>query len=384
MRVVYILPYDWGGMPHYTAEVANALANHVEVYVIGSKRINADYFSDKIHIIKAFNPLDFTMNHLKGALSAKTIQGFISYKAIREIDQIKPDIIHLTTPMMPPLPLYLKLYRLDKKYPIIYTKHNVHSQSDFLTYLLEEPVLNFFENRVRLERIIVHTLTDKDELCRTKGVPEKSIEVIPHGAYSIFSELSAGNIAERTGTDHTLLFFGNIREYKGLKYLLEAIVKVKDEISEIKLIVAGDGDITPYQGLIDACNGNVEVHNYYIPDEQVPAIFNRAAIVVLPYAEMSGMSGILNVAYAFNKPVIVTDVAGIHEMVEHEKTGLLIPPKDADQLASAIIRLLNEKEMRDEMKKNIERKCRDLSWDKIGVRTLELYNKVLNTSLPGA
>ena len=121
-----------------------------------------------------------------------------------------------------------------------------------------------------------------------------------------------------------------------------------------------------------------EIHNEYISKEQIVRLFEKTKLVVLPYTDAS-QSGVIPIAYAYKKPVIVTDVGSIPETVEDGKTGLIIKPKDVEALANAIVRLLKDDKLRKKMGENGYYKMKaDLSWDKIAERTIEVYNNVID------
>ena len=92
------------------------------------------------------------------------------------------------------------------------------------------------------------------------------------------------------------------------------------------------------------------------------------------------MSGVLNIAYAFGKPVVVSDVGGLDEMVENGRTGLLVPPKDPQALADAIIQLLTDPNLKEMVEKNVEQKAKGLSWSSIAGKTIEVYREISVTT----
>ena len=376
MKITYIIPYDWGGMPHYTAELANAVSKYADVTVIGSNGINDSYFSKNVKILKIFDALDFSMSNLKKAFSFRNILGLISFKKVSIIDEIQSDIIHLPTALIPPLPLFISLYKLDKKYPIVLTKHGIFSNSGFKTKILEETTVNLFEQLLRFDKIIVHTQNDKDALLKIKKNYEEKVIVIPHGIYSFFKSYGEEIPAEK----NRILFFGNIREYKGLKYLIEAVPIISQEVPRLKVIIAGEGDMSHYLDLIND-ESIFEIHNEFIPDEQVPELFQRAEIVVLPYSQMSGQSGIINIAYAFGKTVVASDVGGIHEVLENGVTGYRVPPKNPEALADAIIKVLKDDVLRRQMEENAYKKAEELSWDNIAKMHIKVYEEVIKQRL---
>lgn len=142
-----------------------------------------------------------------------------------------------------------------------------------------------------------------------------------------------------------LLFFGFVREYKGLHVLLDALPEVAAELPGVRLVVAGEfyDDPAPYRAQIErrGMGDHVIVHDHYIPSEAVPAYFGAADLVVQPYVAAT-QSGVAQIAFHFERPVVVTDVGGLAEVVPHETAGLVVPPEDPAALASALVRFFRE------------------------------------------
>lgn len=369
MKVLYILPYDWGAMPQYTAEIANAVSNHAEVTVMGSKDINKNYFSCNVNIVKCFDSFAFSMNNLKKLYSLHTLNNFYSFKNLKVIKDIDPDIIHLTTPIIPPLAIYMSYYGFDRKYPIIYTKHGIVSNSGLKEKILEEYVLGAFEKMIQYQKIIVHTRKDKETLLKLRNINERKIEIIPHGVYSFFKAYGNKFQTEK----NTILFFGNIREYKGLRYLIQAVPLILKEIPDLKVIIAGEGDISEFSFFFESERKVFEIHNEFISDAMVSELFQRSELVVMPYTKMSGQSGILNVALAYNKPIIASDVGGIDEVVKHGENGFLVSPMNPGELADSIVTILQNTALKDKMRENMVYISQELSWENIAKKYLSLY-----------
>lgn len=139
-----------------------------------------------------------------------------------------------------------------------------------------------------------------------------------------------------------LLFFGFIRRYKGLDLLLEAMGDERVKQSGVQLIVAGEyyDDRTVYEEIISRHQLHQSVHLFtnFIPNDDVPVYFSAADVVMLPYRDATN-SGITQVAYFFEKPMIATNVGGLPEAVPDGKTGILCDPQPA-AIADAIIRFL--------------------------------------------
>jgi glycosyltransferase involved in cell wall biosynthesis len=221
-----------------------------------------------------------------------------------------------------------------------------------------------------IDKYVVHTESNKNTLAR-KGHERENIQVIPHGAYDFFTDYDHENVNEEK---NTILFFGNILPGKALEILVEAIVIASKEISDINLIIAGKGEIPDSaKTLIDSNKKNFEVRNEFIPNKEVGKYFNRAQVVVIPNREQKGHSGTLTVAYSFNKPVVTTSVGDFPELVSEKNTGLTVEPEDPRELSNAILKLLEDKELRSTMSSNTEEVVKELSWERVAEKHLEWY-----------
>lgn len=141
-----------------------------------------------------------------------------------------------------------------------------------------------------------------------------------------------------------VLFFGFIRDYKGLDLLLDAMADERMARLGVKLIVAGEfyGDPKPYYEQISRLDigENVVMHTDFIPDNEVNRYFCAADLVVQPY-KTATQSGVTQIAFHFEKPMVVTHVGGLPEIVPDGKVGFVVEP-DAGQIADAIVRYFEE------------------------------------------
>lgn len=354
MKIALIVGNKDGGLVHYTSQLANALGNLYEVTVIAPKGVNREYFSNQI-IIQEMGFLTIGKLLHKEILSVGNL--------VRSIQNINPDVIHILSPLISAcfaLPFL-------RKYPQIITVHNPISLQTkrHLLLLLSDIVVNALYVR-RADIAIVHGNQLKEIL--SKKVPEEKIKVIPHGDYSFFKKWKKNNVKE----DKSVLFFGFIAPRKGIRYLIKAEPLIAERISDAKIVIAGKGDFKKYEKGIKNKNC-FEIHNKTIPNEQVAELFQRASVVVLPYIKAS-QSGIIPIAYGFKKPVVVTNVGSMPEVVDNGKTGFIVPPKDSEALAEAIIKLLKDDKLRKEMGETAYKKMKEeLSWDKIAEKTIEVY-----------
>lgn len=371
MKVLYILPINWGGMPHYTAELANAVSMHEDVIVLVPKNFDNAYFDRKIKVLNILEPLGFSIGKPISMISFKNFKNILSFRNISIITKLNPDIIHITTPLLPPLLFFIFINKFDNRYPMIITRHGLQSISGSKLVSLMDGFINFTTDFIKFKKIIVHGETDKKILI-DRHVSEEAIAVVPHGIYSLFRDNGKNVLAEK----NCILFFGRITQYKGLDYLIKAAPIISKHIRPLKIIVAGEGNLSQYlDGMKD--RSLFEIVNEYISNDMVSHLFQRAELIVLPYTDMFGQSGVLNIAYAFDKPVVATSVGDIPEIIEDGKTGILVPPKDSNALARSIIRILKDDILKREMSKQIHEKSKELSWSNIAKKHIEIYSQVI-------
>ena len=190
----------------------------------------------------------------------------------------------------------------------------------------------------------------------------------PHPVYDHLDrgEADPSGARARLGVncEKVLLFFGFIREYKGLRYLLQSLPLILDRFP-VHLLVAGESweDVRPYRELVERLHleERVTMHARYIPDEVVPIYFAAADLVVVPYTSAT-QSGIVQLAHGFRKPVVVGKVGGIPEAVEPGRTGYLVPPRDPRAIADAVIRFFSSGGA-STMPGHIEAGLQERSWD---------------------
>lgn len=357
MNVLLITLLKKGGMVHYTSQLANNLSKLVKVTVIVPEECSPTYFNERINIKKVKTPP-------QGSWFSR--DQFNIFKLFKMINDEKPDIIHISGSYIWVIGLYFFLK--INKYPTVVTVHDVNPHYGEDTSMSK--FINYFYIKIA-DHVFVHGEKLKKELLK-KGINEKNVSAIPLGDFSFFTKYTKDNVKE----DGSILFFGRIEDYKGLEYLLKAVPLIEKAIDNPNIIIAGRGYLNKYNHLIEG-KSNIEIFNKYIEDELVAELFQRANVVVMPYVEGS-QSGIIPIAYSFKKPVIVTNVGSISEVVDDGINGYIIPPKDFNALAKAIINILLDDALRKEMGENSYKKMKcELSWDNISKRTVETYKKII-------
>lgn len=196
----------------------------------------------------------------------------------------------------------------------------------------------------------------------------------PHPVYDHFGDkLSQSEAQEKLGLDlnkKTLLFFGLIRDYKGLDVLIEAF---KDLPSDYQLVVAGEvyGEEEPYRNLASeyGLEDRVQLNFRYIADQEVPLFFSAADVNILPYKSAT-QSGILSIALHFDMPVIVTDVGGLREIVERGQIGLIASQPSAEAIRDTVQQFFKEDQSR-VLGQNIQEYKETYSWKNMANNIVE-------------
>jgi glycosyltransferase involved in cell wall biosynthesis len=227
----------------------------------------------------------------------------------------------------------------------------------------------------------VHAPQVKDLLLQRLRIPSSTVHVIPH---VLVGDNTVGGKAQDTVSEKLrdggpqVLFFGRIWEYKGLEFLIRAEPLITSRVPGAKIVIAGQGeDFDRYRRMMVHSERFI-VHNEIVSDEKRAELFRRASVVALPYIEAS-QSGVIPIAYRFGKPVVATMVGGLPEMVDHGRTGYLVPPRDANALAEAIVLLLQNKGMASQFGENGRRKVNvECAPEVVGHMTQMVYRQAVN------
>jgi len=363
MRIVFIL--DW--FLYYTVELANALAKSHQVMLVTrdhnyeicspGDRLSLDDFLDEC--------LEKTILREKLRYTKRDFRSFFEVPRVyKKIQDFKPDIVHIQANSD------WRIFLLAKKIGFSKTVLTIHD-------VLKHPgdprgLQDFLTNRMRedIKGVIVHGEFLKRQFMATRDDSRTVVNVIPHGAFTIFTKWDDHKINEE---ENVILFFGRISKYKGLEVLIKTQPLITKEIKDAKIIIAGRGeDFSKYERLM-ADRSCFEVHNRFISHKEIYKFFRRASVVALPYTEAS-QSGVLAAAYAFGKPVVATNVGSIPEAIEDGKTGFIVPANNPQLLADAIVKILRDRELRNFMSRNTLNKARTtLSWDNIARLTINVY-----------
>ncbi len=369
-----VYPYK-GGISHYTGLMYRALMKKFDVYMMSYKmqypkllfkKEQRDYSNEMFKIEET----DYRIH---------TANPFNWVGTAKQIKKMKPDLVLFQWWHPYFAPCYWSLCKfLGKKIKKLFLCHNVFPHERFpMDKFLARKTLkngNYF---------IVQSTQDEEDLksIRKEAVYRRTV----HPTYNAFK---IQNLSKEEGRkqlnieadEKVLLFFGFIREYKGLKYLIDALSGVAAEVDKVKLLIVGDfsgeEEKNSYVNRIkeQRVQDFVEIHDGYIPDKEVEKFFAAADLVVLPY-ESATQSGIVQIAYGFEKPVVVTDVGGLPDVVTDGKTGYVVEAKNSAALAEGIVKFFRE-EQAQSFHAHILEEAEKYSWD----RMTEVVEALLKTN----
>lgn len=364
-----VYPYK-GGISHYTGLMYRALCKKYVVSMLSYKFQYPKLLYKKEQ--KDFSNDVFKVDGTQFLIHTANPFNIISVG--RSIKKEKPDlvIIQWWHPYFAPCYWLLESV-LGKKIPKMFVCHNVFPHERFpFDRLLTRLVIK------KGDAYITHSTSDAQDLLSIKS--DAKYKINPHPTYNAFRLQGLTKEQARAklqkGTDEKLLlFFGFVREYKGLKHLLRAMPEIRTTLDNVRLMVVGSfgDDRDNYMQLIrkEQIEDCVEVVDRYTPDKEVEKYFAACDLVVLPYISAT-QSGIVQIAYGFEKPVVVTNVGGLPDVVTDGKTGYVVKSEQPHQLAKAVIKFFKENKA-EEMQEHVKQEAYRFSWDRMVENIEELY-----------
>lgn len=345
---LYVALLTGGQDRHYAVGLGTALMKQdVTLDVIGSDEIDGPEFRGDSHA---------HFRNLYGAQQGRSLARRISrillfyVRLIRYAVTAKPKIFHILWDNKLQLldrTLLVFFYKLAGK-KVVFTAHNVNAgRRDQKDSWLNRITLRCEYKTV--DHLFVHTKKMKDELVEEFDVKSDKITVIPYGINNAvpFTELSGEESRRQLGLQNrekVILYFGAIKEYKGLEYLVAAFQQIAAG-GDYRLIIAGERKKgyeeywQSIQRMIERGPSRERILQKieFIPDSETEIYFKAADVAVLPYTEIF-QSGILFMAYAYGLPVIATSVGSFSEDILEGRTGYTCRPQDPDDIARTIQR----------------------------------------------
>ena len=357
MRIALVCPYafdDPGGVQTHVRELAEYLIRHghaVEVLAPLRGRERSHY----VHPVG--RPVDIPYNASNAPIDPRP---WSRRRVAAALVAFAPDVVHVHEPLAPSTSMWATL---EARVPVVGTFHSGAERSRL--YDLAAPMLRRVARRIAV-RIAVSEAAAAFARARIGG----SFEIVPNGAdVERFARAAAADLGEGT----KLLFVGRLDERKGFRVAMAAFGMLAPMRPELRLVVVGEG---PERAAVDALPADVRdrvlllgaVANVDLPP------YSAACDVYVGSAvggESFGM--VLVEAMAAGLPVVASRIAGYVEVVRDGIDGLLVPPRDAEALAAAIARVLDDRVLAERLTASGRARARTFDWSVVGARLQELY-----------
>jgi len=361
------------GISGYCLEIAEALSARAEVHFISFRHMYPKW----LHPGGGVEDATWPEPTKPGLRIRRRLRWYNPAGWVREGLFTPGDVLHVQWWSWFLGPVYVTvmgMFRLRGR-KIVVTVHNVRSHEHHaLARGMSHMVLAL------ADRFIVHTQRNVNVLRKTAGIAPERIHVIPHGVMRVLAHGAKGQGSARERLNlpahaPTVLSFGAIRDYKGVDVLLDAAAQLVRDLPDLKVMIVGRlwGDWGKYQERIRryGLEDHVFLHLDYVPAAAVADYFEAADLVVLPYRRFHAQSGVGMGALAFGKPLLVSDVGGLPDLLGDPRGAL--PPGDAQALARAMKRAFTESGLLERMRADALEQARKFQWDVIAQQTLDLY-----------
>ena len=371
MKIALVSPYDYSYPGGVTEHIAHLDAHFREwgheVRIIASCSKDEDELEDNIiKVSGVVFPIPASGSVARISLSPSLYQ-----RVKRILRQERFDIVHLHEPLMPALPLVV----LRHSHAVNVGTFHAYRESH-VGYEYGKPLIKRFIDK--LDGRIAVSEAARDLVARY--FPGEYV-IIPNGIdVERFSSPRIKPLPQYRDGKFNILFVGRLEKRKGVKYLLRAFSYVKAEFPNSRLIVVGAydaKDTRPYKRYVRRHRLEDVVFVGYASAEDLPRYYRTCDLFCAPSTGFESFGIVLLEAMAAGKPIVASNIAGYHNVLQDGAEGLLVEPKDEKALAEAIIRLLKDSELRQRMGERGRAKAPSYSWDKIAQRVLDYYQELL-------
>lgn len=367
------------GVSPYCLALATALEEEVDLEFVGFLKLYPDFLYPGGSQSEKSSSFDGV---LKGSRVRRILTYYNPLTWVWAGLTLRGHVVHLqwwSYVLAIPALVILLLSKLRNRRVVI-TAHNVlPHEVNRLTAFLNRVVLMFGDH------IIVHNERNRAVLSELLNISPEDVSIIPHGVLQPapvegLTKTEARALLGIPTDARVVLFFGNIREYKGLDDLIAAMALVVKRDPRAYLVVAGQpwGPSDPYHQAVEM-NGLTEhslLNLEFVPADRVEAYFVSADVLALPYRYFDSQSGVAALALFFGVPMVVTRVGGLPEVCGD--SSVVVPPEDALALSEALSEILQNDELRSTLAAKTVEKAASYQWTDIAKSTIKCYRKVLS------
>jgi len=369
MKIALVSPYDFavpGGANNHICHLADhygRLGHDVRIIAPASRKEGLG--RDNLIVIGEC-PIGLPAG---GSMARITLSLTLGPKVERVLASEGFEVIHLHEPFVPLLPFQ---FLRRSKVTTVATFHAAKDEGR-RWYAYFRPAISIWWNKLHGKIAVSPAALRLISRC----FPD-DYEIIPNGVnYDRFAA-PGPPFAQYKDGKLNILFLGRLEKRKGLPYLLQAYAQVKARMPDTRLLIVG-----PDGGMRQSCEAFVQrerlkdvVFTGYVSEEDLPRYYSTADVFCAPNTGNESFGIILLEAMAAGTPVVASDIEGFAYVVGHQTEGLLMPRRDSDALADALLQLLGDPDRRQEMGRNGQIKAQSFDWSRVSQQVLSFYERV--------
>jgi phosphatidyl-myo-inositol alpha-mannosyltransferase len=373
MKIALVSPYDFsypGGVVRHIISLENhftRMGHSVKIIAPASKPV--EDFGDRFIAIGKPRPIPTS-----GSIARITISLNLTDRVKQVLEDEKFDIIHLHEPLAPTL--CVTVLRLSRTVNI----GTFHASESRPSYRWTKPIFMSGLYKKWFRRLNGRIAVSKPAMDFINKYFPSSYEIIPNGIEMERYNPAVPPLPQFKDGKINILFVGRLEKRKGLEYLLKAYRLVKPDHPECRLIVVGPGTRLrgKYLKMVSEANLEDVVFVGGVDEYEKTRYYNTADIFCAPATGHESFGIVLLEAMATGKPVVASNIPGYASVISDGVEGLLVPPKQEVPLAQAISRIIRNRELGLDMGKRGMTKADKYSWEKVSVRVMDYYKKILS------
>jgi len=377
MKIALVSPYDFnfpGGVINHISALEQhftRMGHQVKVIAPASRIIPS--LDDRLIPIGKPRPVPTS-----GSIARVTISPWLSSRIKAVLNAEKFDIIHLHEPLMPML--CTTVLRLSQTANIgTFHAFCAPSRHEFMGYNFGKPLSTILLKKW-FRKLDGKIAVSKPAMEYVGKYFPGYYNIIPNGIDLEQFSPDVSPIEQFCDGKANILFVGRLEKRKGLGYLLKAYNRVKQEIPESRLIVVGPGTRLrrKYEKEVTQSRLQDVVFVGYVSRDDLPRYYKTADVFCAPATGWESFGMVLLEAMAVGKPVVASNIPGYANVVTHGVEGLLVPPKDEEELAQALISVMSDQPLRVQMGARGRVKAQEYGWERIARRVMDYYVRVLS------
>lgn len=374
MKIGIVSPYDWsypGGVRDHVRHLADQfIVMGQEVVILApASGVKGKLVEANVYKMGGTTPLP-----INGSIARIALNPYLGRQVRAVLQRERFDVIHLHEPLLPGLSLTVLRYSRALNVGTFHAyAHSSMTSTSYLAYASAYPFL-----RPYFRRLSGHIAVSRAAQSFIAHYFPADYRIIPNGVNLERFGPQVAPFPQLMDGKRNILFVGRFERRKGAKFLLRAIPTIRERYPDTRFIFVGEGSLRPgFQHFVERHGWRDVLFTGYVSDEDVPRYFASADIYCSPAIGGESLGVVLLEAMAAGKPVVASNIEGYATVIDHERDGLLVPPRDSESLAFAIGRLLASDTLRHRLITAAHQKARDYAWPQVAARVLDYYDELL-------